>query len=312
MRLVACLACLALAACATAPVEGPGLSSVRFGQAILPTGVARSNADLAADFLDLTFELESGEKLDHLIRYETPVRVYLRSPELAAYRPDLTALLARLRAEAGIDIAETDDPEAAQIVIEAVPSAQIAKVFPSAACFIVPGESDWKGFMRRKPDVRVRWPDQKALERAAIFLPLDTTPQDVRDCLHEEITQALGPAERPLPAARLDLERRQLPRHGDTLRHDDPARALPARAEERHDARGGGGRPPQGPRPRQPAGPRLSRARRARPSRGPGPRRSRPRSTATRRAAGGSRRRRSRPRSPPRCAPSTIASGSRS
>ena len=40
----------------------------------------------------------------------------------------------------------------------------------------------------------MRWSDQETLGQAAIFLPLDTTPQDVRDCLHEEITQALGPA----------------------------------------------------------------------------------------------------------------------
>ncbi len=206
MRLLASLACLALAACAAGSGPGPGrtgaavrpdtaISSVRFGQVILPKGVARSNADLAEDFLDLTFQLESGEKLDHLVRYEAPVRLYLRSPALAAYRPDLTALLARIRAEAGIDIAETDDPAQAQIVIEAVPAAQISKVFPSAACFIVPGETDWKGFMRRRPEARVRWPDQASLQQAAIFLPLDTTPQDVRDCLAEEITQALGPAD---------------------------------------------------------------------------------------------------------------------
>ena len=76
-----------------------------------------------------------------------------------------------------------------------MPAAQITRVFPTAACFIVPGETDWRGFMRRRPEARLRWPDQKTLERAAIFLPLDTTPQDVRDCLHEEITQALGPAD---------------------------------------------------------------------------------------------------------------------
>jgi hypothetical protein len=199
MRPAALIACLALAACTAAPPSGPEarlpITSIRFGQTILPKGVARSNADLAEDFLDLTFELENGETLPHLLRYERPVRVLLRSPELAPYRPDLTALLARIRAEAGIDIAETDDPAAAQIFIEAVPAAQIAKVFPSAACFIVPGESDWKGFRQRQSDARVRWPDQATLGEAAIFLPLDTTPQDVRDCLHEEITQALGPAD---------------------------------------------------------------------------------------------------------------------
>jgi hypothetical protein len=194
-RLLACLALAGLAACAQAPGSRPEISSVRFGPVIEPKGIARSNLDLAQDFLDLTFELESGEKVDHLLRYETPVRVHLASPALAEYRPDLEALLARLRAEAGIDIAETDDAAAAQIIVEAVPAAQIARVFPSAACFIVPGETDWRGFMRRRPGARVRWPEQTTLERAAIFLPLDTTPQDVRDCLHEEITQALGPAD---------------------------------------------------------------------------------------------------------------------
>ena len=192
-RLLACLALVGLSACAAAPQPGE-ITSVRFGAVILPKGVARSNLDLGEDLLDLTFALESGENLDHLLRYETPVRVYLRSPDLAAYRPDLTALLARIRAETGIDITETDDGEAAQIQIEVVPAAQISRVFPTAACFIVPGETDWSGFLRRRSAAPMRWSDQRTLGRAAIFLPLDTTPQDVRDCLNEEITQALGPA----------------------------------------------------------------------------------------------------------------------
>jgi hypothetical protein len=101
------------------------------------------------------------------------VRVYLRSPALAAYRPDLAALLARLRTEAGIDIAETSDPAAAQIFIEAVPSAQITKVFPSAACFIVPGERDWKGFMHRRADARVRKKGSTLPSKKDAMLPGD-------------------------------------------------------------------------------------------------------------------------------------------
>lgn len=131
--LLACLALLSLSACATSPAFPPAeISSVRFGAVTLPRGVARSNLDLSQDFLDLTFALESGEPLDALLRYEGPIRVHMRSAGLAAYEPDLAALLNRLRREAGIDITETDDPGAAQIQIEAVPSAQIAKVFPTA------------------------------------------------------------------------------------------------------------------------------------------------------------------------------------
>lgn len=187
-------ACL-LAACAPLPPpDTAAITSVRFAPASLPRGVAQSNRELAQDFLELTLALESGEELEGLLRYEAPIRVHMRGPGLAAYRDDLEALLARLRREAGIDIASTRDPSAAQLRIEGVPSAQIARIFPTAACFIVPGETDWRSFVRRRGDARLRWSDQDELRGAAIFLPLDTTPQDVRDCLHEEITQALGPA----------------------------------------------------------------------------------------------------------------------
>ena len=156
-RVAMLLASLLLAGCAAvAPVPGPELTGVRFAPVTLPKGIARSNRDLAQDFLELTFALESGEPLPALLRYETPVRVYLRSPSLAAYRPDLEALLNRLRVEAGIDIAETRDPDQAQIFIEAVPAARIARVFPTAACFIVPGERDWKGFQSRRAETHPR------------------------------------------------------------------------------------------------------------------------------------------------------------
>lgn len=193
MRLAAVAALIVLGACTT-PGPVATITAVRFPEVEFPQGVSRANGDLAEDFLELTFGLESGEPLDGLLRYETPVRVYMSSPALAPYRPDLRSLLARLRREAGIDIAETRDPEAAQIFIEAVPAAQINRVFPNAACFIVPGETSWRGFMRRGGGPRLRWSEQETLGGAAIFLPLDTTPQDVRDCLNEEITQALGPA----------------------------------------------------------------------------------------------------------------------
>lgn len=191
--LAASLLLAPLAGCAIAP-RTEGLSSVRFGAATLPQGVARSNRDLGQDFLDLTFALESGETLTSILRYEMPVRVYMGSPSLVPYAADLAALLNRIRVEAGVDIAETSDPDAAQIRIEAVPASQIARVFPTAACFIVPGERSWADFMRDRAKPQVRWSEQRTLQRAAIFLPPDTTPQDLRDCLNEEVTQALGPA----------------------------------------------------------------------------------------------------------------------
>ncbi len=200
------LACLvALAACAELPGAGqptsravtgelPDVSSVAFPRRVRDTGVARSNRHLAQDFLDLTFELESGEPLRGLLRHEGPVRVFVRAPGLGPYRRDLENLLARLRAEARIDIRSTDDPAAAQIHIDGVSQRELQRVDPGAACFIVPGETSWDAFRRRANRDRLRWSEQRTLGRTAIFIPVDTFPQDIRDCLHEELGQALGPA----------------------------------------------------------------------------------------------------------------------
>lgn len=195
---------LAALAAACTPVEMPSsarpspttaiVETVRFPTRNLPRGVARSNATLAEDFLDLTFALESGQPLQRLLRYEHPVKVVMRSADLAPYQRDLQYLLSRLRSEAGVAITQTSNPAEADIHIEAVPSREIQRVYPGAACFIVPGETNWTEFRRKSRRARLRWSEQATLGKTAIFLPSDSTPQDVRDCLHEEIGQALGPA----------------------------------------------------------------------------------------------------------------------
>ena len=193
LRALALTALIGLSACAARAPDAQ-LTSVRFPEDARPLGVARSNADLADDFIDLTFALENGVVLAGLLRHERPVRVHLASAGLEPYRRDVDRLIRRLRDEAGLDIALTDDAARAQIHIEAVPSRRIRRVFPTAACFIVPGVSSWAEFRARDGDAGLRWSNQTSLDRSAIFLPVDTTPQDVRDCLAEELTQALGPA----------------------------------------------------------------------------------------------------------------------
>ena len=119
------------------------------------------------------------------------------------------------------------------------------------------------------------------------------------------------PGRRPLPAARHGLERRQLPRHGDALRHADAQDALPARAPQRHVARrgDGGAAGRAGPDQSRGAGAAagLARARVAGLERG-----DRGRALARGAAVDAARPRRSRRRgSPRRCARSTTGSASR-
>ncbi|KUP94089.1 hypothetical protein TRIHO_10180 [Tritonibacter horizontis] len=153
----------------------------------------RSNADMARDFLDLPFRLEGGSTLPVFTRFESPIRVTLTGALTPTLRPDLDALLSRLRTEAGIDIARVPATAAAQITIEAVSREQIQRVLPQAACFVVPNVSSLDEYRRNRRAPQTDWRSLRSRSRLAIFVPNDVSPQELRDCLHEELAQALGP-----------------------------------------------------------------------------------------------------------------------
>ncbi|MCP3969954.1 MAG: DUF2927 domain-containing protein [Rhodobacteraceae bacterium] len=154
---------------------------------------ARSNAEIARDFLDLSFELESGRRLPVLTRFEGPISVRVTGQVPPSLGPDLARLLRRLRREAGISITQVGADKDAAITIEAIPRAQLQRYVPQAACFVVPRLSSWDEFKRLRRGPTVDWTTLQTRERMAIFLPADVAPQEIRDCLHEELAQALGP-----------------------------------------------------------------------------------------------------------------------
>ena len=157
-----------------------------------PINFAVSNSDLVRDFIDLSFMLESGRPLPVLTRFEGPVTVRVTGSPPPTLGPDLNRLIYRLRGEAGIDISQTSAREA-NITIEAVSRAQIRAHLPQAACFVVPNITQLSEFRSARRSPRTDWARLTTRERMAIFLPNDASPQEVRDCLHEELAQALGP-----------------------------------------------------------------------------------------------------------------------
>jgi len=191
---------LALAGCAPldlaprAPTPGPApeVTMAPFGPT-RPFPPQASNARIARDFLELSFRMESGRVLPRFTRYEGPVTLALTGPAPPTARPDLDRLLARLRAEAGIDIAAGAAPQSAGLVVEFLPRSRMQRLVPQAACFVVPGVGSWAEYRSFRRSSRVDWGELDERRRATIFIPSDTVPQEVRDCLHEEIAQALGP-----------------------------------------------------------------------------------------------------------------------
>lgn len=196
------LAALALAACAApaARVEAPtraaaaplALPPVKVFTTPRPQAPQRSNADIARDFLDLHFQLEGGSPLPQFTRFETPITLRVTGDPAPGFSRELNALLARLRAEAGISIRRVTGGEAS-ITVQMVSRNEIRRALPKAACFVVPNVSSLAEYRRNRRSPRTNWALLRERDRLAVFLPNDTSPQEVRDCLHEELAQAIGP-----------------------------------------------------------------------------------------------------------------------
>ena len=195
------LACAALAGCATVqPTEVPTrvqaiedtLPPAKAFTRAYPTPPSRSNTNIAADFVSLHFALEGGAQLPVFTRFETPITVRLIGSPTPSMQRDLTRLLDRLRREAKIDITQVAAGPA-NITIEAVSQKQIQAILPQAACFVVPNSSSFEEYSRDRRKQKSSWSKLHSRERIGIFIPYDVSPQEKRDCLHEEIAQALGP-----------------------------------------------------------------------------------------------------------------------
>jgi hypothetical protein len=172
----------------------PGDATMNRFTAARPSAPARSNAAIAADFLDLSFAMESGRPIANMTRFEGPITIAVNGTPPPTLSADLDALIARLRAEARIDVRRAGpgdgDPS---ISIETLPRSRMQRVVPQAACFVVPRVSSWAEFRRARSSRDLDWTTLTTRDRVAVFIPSDVSPQEVRDCLHEEVAQALGP-----------------------------------------------------------------------------------------------------------------------
>jgi hypothetical protein len=198
-RFAALVALTVLAGCAStqdtptrAQIADSTLPPMKSFAAPRPAAPIRSNVNIAADFMSLHFELESGRALPQFTRFETPITLRVAGSPPPSLAPDLRALLSRLRNEAGIDIRQVGQGSA-NITIQAVSRAEIRRALPQAACFVVPNVTTIDEFRRDRRKAKTNWSLLTERTKLAVFLPFDSSPQEVRDCLHEELAQAIGP-----------------------------------------------------------------------------------------------------------------------
>lgn len=153
----------------------------------------RSNTAMAADFLNLEFRMESGRALPVLSRFDGPITVAMAGDVPGTARTELAHVIARFRSEAGLDVRAIDPGIKGRITILFYPRAELQRVVPSAACFVVPRVASLADYKAKRNTQTVDWAFITRRDQVAIFVPSDTSPQEVRDCLHEELAQAMGP-----------------------------------------------------------------------------------------------------------------------
>ena len=153
----------------------------------------RSNAELARDFLDLEFRMESGRALAVLSRFEGEIVVGMTGDVPPNAPVELSKLIARYRSEAGMNVRAARDGETPSVTIDFVPRRELQKAVPTAACFTVPRVRSFAEYKAKRNTPDVDWTTVVQREHTIAFIPSDTSPQEVRDCLHEEVSQAMGP-----------------------------------------------------------------------------------------------------------------------
>ena len=172
-------------------IELPAMKSFAGSPAPAP---ARSNASIAKEFMTLVFELESGRKLPVMSRFEGPITIRVTGNRVGpATERDIDRLLFRLRSEARIPITRVRADQSANITVEVLSRRTLRRAVPQAACFVAPNVESWAEFKLRRLTPGLDWTALVQRDRMAVFLPGDVSAQEIRDCLHEEVAQALGP-----------------------------------------------------------------------------------------------------------------------
>ncbi len=162
--------------------------------AALPAGNTRyGNDSLARLFVTLAGEFEWDVQRPNLVRFEQPIRVRLEGPGAQAFESFLTRYLAQMRREAGVDIHPAEAGEAANLHVRIIDGRSFGRTVHGAACITTVGDIPWARFAADPERYGARaLAAATRLEAATVFIPDDAPPYLVRNCLLEEIPQALG------------------------------------------------------------------------------------------------------------------------
>lgn len=173
------------------PADAPPLDRLRAGP------VLRSNASIQRDFFDLVFEAEGGVRFERLNKLKQPIGVVFETERFESHRGFVSDFLAELRDASEIDIqlatsAEDGARFASRIHFRFVSFGEMDVATPTAQCVFSPGVAPFRQIVEQGALYK-ELSQQIAATDTTVYIPVDRTPSEVRECVYEEITQALGP-----------------------------------------------------------------------------------------------------------------------
>jgi len=160
--------------------------------AALPAGhTAYDNASLAKLFTIMTHELEGRARRPDLVRYEGAISVGIEGSGAALFTGFLDRYLGQLRRNARIAI--TRGPAPYNLHVRFIDGSSFRATAPAAGCLIAGGDLGWTEFAA-DPLRASAWAvaQETRIDQMTIFIPDDARPYLARNCLLEEVPQALG------------------------------------------------------------------------------------------------------------------------
>jgi hypothetical protein len=171
-----------------ARAENPDISSRRASER-----TDFSNDEIKDGFFKIAFhaEWQLGAPAERVRKYDEPVRIFVASKGKPDRRPEIAAIVADIRARVNhLDVAITDDPEAANFIVTLVAERNFNRTIRS-----------FYGNDRARQIQQSLHPQCLSgigkdklyrIRRAEVILPVDAGEFAFYDCAYEELLQALG------------------------------------------------------------------------------------------------------------------------
>ena len=152
-----------------------------------------TNDEIKEGFFKIAFnaEFQVGAPADRVRKFDEPVRIFVESKGLPDRRSEIATIVADIRSRVNhLDVAVTDDRQAANFVVRLVPERDLKRTIRSlygngrAAQIQRSLSPECLSGIGKDKQFRIR--------RAEVILPVDAGDFTFYDCAYEELLQALG------------------------------------------------------------------------------------------------------------------------